>query len=120
MQFYFKATLLQQLGELLDKIGKRLNQATGLVGQMEQSLKPFLKELDDLQTKIRSMEQVEEISQEVLKLKKKLAWSWVYDVDKQLEAQTKQIEMLTDRIPKCQAKIDAQKVCISFHSYFHY
>lgn len=109
-KFYFKATLLQQLGGLLDKIGKRLNQAAGLVDQMEQSLNPFLKELDDLQLKIRSMEQVEEISQEVLKLKKKLAWSWVYDVDKQLGAQTKQIEMLKDRIPKCQAKIDAQKL----------
>lgn len=77
---------------------------------MEESLNPLLKELDDLQAKVRSMEQVEEISQEVQLLKKKLAWSWVYDVDKQLEVQKEWIKKVKDKIQQCQEKIDKYKV----------
>lgn len=87
-----------------------MDQATDLVGQMEESLNPLLKELDDLQAKVRSMEQVEEISQEVQLLKKKLAWSWVYDVDKQLEVQKEWIKKVKDKIQQCQEKIDKYKV----------
>jgi len=58
------------------------------------------------------MEHVEQISIQVEQLKKKLAWSWVYDVDKKLEEQNVKIEKLKNRIPTCQAKIDKQLVCI--------
>ncbi|MCI51272.1 structural maintenance of chromosomes protein 6-like, partial [Trifolium medium] len=54
------------------------------------------------------MEHVEQISIQVQQLKKKLAWSWVYDVDKKLEAQNVTIEKLKSRVPTCQAKIDKQ------------
>lgn len=57
------------------------------------------------------MEHVEQISIQVQELKKKLAWSWVYDVDKKLEEQNVKIEKLKNRIPTCQAKIDQQLVC---------
>lgn len=57
------------------------------------------------------MEHVEQMSLQVQQLKKKLAWSWVYDVDKQLEEQNIRIEKLKNRIPTCQAKIDQQLVC---------
>lgn len=56
------------------------------------------------------MEQVEEISQKLDQLKKKLAWSWVYDVDKQIKVQVAKIEKLKERIPTCQLKIDRQLV----------
>jgi hypothetical protein len=65
------------------------------------------------------MEQIEQISVEVQQLKKKLAWSWVYDVDKKLEDQNVRIEKLKDRVPLCQARIDKQLVCmltLSSHS----
>lgn len=81
---------------------------------MERSLGPLLRELDELEAKIKSMEQVEEISQEVQLLKKKLAWSWVYDVDRKLQEQNKLIEKLNDRIPTCQGRIDQQKVFYEF------
>ncbi|KAL0304102.1 UNVERIFIED_CONTAM: Structural maintenance of chromosomes protein 6B [Sesamum radiatum] len=54
------------------------------------------------------MEFVEEILQQVQLLRKQLAWSWVYDADRKLEAQHKLIEKLKGRIPSCQARIDKQ------------
>lgn len=109
-QFFFKATLLYQVDDLLKSIRRLLNYANELVGQLEKSIAPVLKELNELQGKIKSMEHVEEISQQVQMLKKKLAWSWVYDVDKQLEQEAARIVKLKDRIPACQGRIDRQLV----------
>ncbi|KAM7504621.1 hypothetical protein LguiB_003525 [Lonicera macranthoides] len=106
----FKATLLYQVDDLLKSIRRLLNYANELVGQLEKSIAPVLKELNELQGKIKSMEHVEEISQQVQMLKKKLAWSWVYDVDKQLEQEAARIVKLKDRIPACQGRIDRQLV----------
>lgn len=60
------------------------------------------------------MEHVEQISLQIQQLKKKLAWSWVYDVDKQIQEQCSKIEKLKDRIPTCQAKIDEQLVSYTY------
>lgn len=105
-KFFFKATLLQQVDDLLKGIAKQLNDANGLVNHMEDSLKPTLKELEELLENIKNMEVMEEISQQVQLLRKRLAWSWVYDADRKLDAQHKLIEKLKGRIPSCQAKID--------------
>ncbi|KAL1566871.1 structural maintenance of chromosomes protein 6B-like [Salvia divinorum] len=105
-KFYFKATLLQQVDDLLNGIGKQLQDANGLVSHLEDSLRPAKKELDELQEKIKNMEVMEEISQQVQLLRKKLAWSWVYDADRKLDVQHKLIEKLKGRIPSCQAMID--------------
>ncbi|CAK9135142.1 unnamed protein product [Ilex paraguariensis] len=107
-KFFFRATLLYQVSDLLGSIEKELSGANELVDKLEKSISPILKELNELQGKIKSMERVEEISQQVQLLKKKLAWSWVYDVDKQLQEQNARIEKLKERIPACQARIDRQ------------
>ncbi|KAK3021619.1 hypothetical protein RJ639_045252, partial [Escallonia herrerae] len=106
----FKATLLEQVDDLLKNIRHELNGATELVKQLEKSIDPILKELKELQGKIKSLEHVEEISQQVLLLKKKLAWTWVYDVDKQLQEESSRIEKLKDRLAKCQNLIDQEHV----------
>ncbi|KAG6382819.1 hypothetical protein SASPL_157470 [Salvia splendens] len=105
-KFYFKATLLQQVDDLLNGIGKQLQDANGLISHLEDSLRPAKKELDELQEKIKNMEVMEEMSQQVQLLRKKLAWSWVYDADRKLDEQHKLIEKLKGRIPSCQAMID--------------
>lgn len=110
LQFFFKATLLQQVDDLLKGIEKQLNDATALVNHLEESLRPTLKELDELQEKIKSMEYVEEISQQVQLMRKKLAWSWVYDAERKLDVHKKLIEKLKGRIPSCQARIDLHQV----------
>lgn len=107
-KFFFKATLLQQVNDLLQSIYNHLNKADALVLELEATIRPIEKELSELQGKIRNMEHVEEITQNLQRLKKKLAWSWVYDVDRQLKEQTLKIEKLKDRIPRCQAKIDSR------------
>lgn len=109
-QFFFKATLLQQVNDLLQSIYNHLNKGDDLVLELEATIKPTEKELSELQRKIRNMEHVEEITQDLQRLKKKLAWSWVYDVDRQLKEQNLKIEKLKDRIPRCQAKIDSRHV----------
>lgn len=114
-QFFFKATLLQQVDELLQTIIKQLKDAFALVDELETLIRPIQLELSELQEKIKNMERVEEISREVQQLKKKLAWSWVYDVDRQLQEQGAKIEKLKDRIPTCQAKIDS--ILVSNMSY---
>ncbi|GMP24030.1 hypothetical protein CsSME_00001432 [Camellia sinensis var. sinensis] len=107
-KFFFKATLLHQVDELLRSIRNQLAEASELVEELESSIRPIQKELDELQQKIKNMEHVEEISQQAQLLKKKLAWSWVYDVDKQIQGQSIKIDTLKSRIPKCQARIDRQ------------
>ncbi|KAF7146871.1 hypothetical protein RHSIM_Rhsim03G0166000 [Rhododendron simsii] len=107
-KFYFKATLLHQVDELLKSISSQLVDANEVVNELESSIRPVERELKELQEKIKNMEHIEEISQKVQLLKKRLAWSWVYDVDKQLQEQSEKIETLKSRIPKCQDRIDSQ------------
>ncbi|KAG2589578.1 structural maintenance of chromosomes protein 6B-like isoform X3 [Panicum virgatum] len=110
--FFFKATLLQQVNDLLGSIRKNLNVADSIVEELERSIMPVLKELDDIQDKIKNMEHIEEIAHEIENLKKKLAWAWVYDVDKKIGEQTEKLEKLRERIPACQERIDRNTAII--------
>ncbi|KAL2329351.1 hypothetical protein Fmac_022778 [Flemingia macrophylla] len=98
----------KQVNDLLESISKEIIVAHDIVEELEAAIRPIEKELNELQVKIKTMEHVEQISIQIQQLKKKLAWSWVYDVDKQLEEQNIKIEKLKNRIPTCQAKIDQQ------------
>ena len=110
-QFFYKATLLQQVNDLLESISNEIKLAHGIVKELEGAIRPIEKELNELQVKIKDMEHVEQMSEQAQQLKKKLAWSWVYDVDKQLQEHSVKIDKLKSRIPTCQAKIDQQLVC---------
>ncbi|KAG9452307.1 hypothetical protein H6P81_005211 [Aristolochia fimbriata] len=105
-KFFFKATLLQQVDELLQNIKGQLEAANAMLDELESSIRPIVKELKELKLKIKSMEQMEEISQKIQLLRKQLAWSNVYDVDKEIKDQDERIQKLKDRIPQCQRKID--------------
>ncbi|XP_038683969.1 structural maintenance of chromosomes protein 6B-like isoform X2 [Tripterygium wilfordii] len=107
-KFFYKATLLQQVNDLLQRIHESLSSASALVDEMETSIRPIQKELGELQGKIKNMEHVEEIRQQAQQLKKKLAWSWVYDIDKQLQEHSLKTTSFKDRIPTCQEKIDKE------------
>ncbi|EEE69205.1 structural maintenance of chromosomes protein 6B [Oryza sativa Japonica Group] len=111
-KFFFKATLLQHVNDLLLAIRELLDNADSVVQELEKSIKPAMMELDELQQKIKNMEHIEEIAHEIDNLKKKLAWSWVYDVDRQIEEQTVKLLKLKERIPACQEKIDGHAAMI--------
>ncbi|KAK7255917.1 hypothetical protein RIF29_29345 [Crotalaria pallida] len=106
--FFFKVTLLQQVSDLLESIYNEIKFADGIVEELEAAIRPIEKELKEIEVKIKATEHVEQISMQVQQLKKKLAWSWVYDVDRKLKVQSEKIEKLKSRIPFCQAKIDEQ------------
>lgn len=105
-KFFFKATLLQQVSELLEGIRGHLNASIAVLTELESSISPIVEELKELREKIKNMEHVEEIAQDVQNLKRKLAWSWVYDVDRQIDEHNIKFEKLKDRVPTCQARID--------------
>lgn len=84
--------------------------ANSNVEELEATIKPIEKELNELQFKIKNLEHIEGITQQAQQLKKKLAWSLVYSVDQELEDQSAKITKFKDRIPKCQAKIDWELV----------
>ena len=83
-----------------------------MVQDLEKSIEPILRELSELQEKIKNMEHVEELSERVKEMKFKLAWSWVYDVDKELLKQSALIEKLKARAPACQAEINQRLVSL--------
>lgn len=98
------------MDDLLKCIEKQLIGANELVEELEISIRPVQKELKELQGKIKSMEEVEEISQQAELLKKKLAWAHVYHIDSELQKGSAKVEKLKDRIPYCQDLIDRQLV----------
>ncbi|KAK9665700.1 hypothetical protein RND81_14G129600 [Saponaria officinalis] len=108
-KFFFKATLLQQVDELLNKIEEFLEIAHGYVQELEKSIEPVVKELNELQEKIKNMEHVEELSERVKEMKFKLAWSWVYNVDRDLQKQSEIIEKRKSNISTCEAEINQRR-----------
>ncbi|XP_006664916.1 structural maintenance of chromosomes protein 6B-like [Oryza brachyantha] len=111
-KFFFKATLLQQVNDLLLTIRELLENADSIVQELEKSIRSAMRELDELQEKIKNMEHIEEIAHEIDNLKKKLAWSWVHDAGKQIEEQTVKLLKLKERIPACQERIDRNAAVI--------
>ncbi|KAL8153848.1 hypothetical protein V2J09_011608 [Rumex salicifolius] len=104
-QFFFKATLLKQVEELLGNIKQLLESAYGLIGELERSIEPIVREINDLEQKIKAIEHVEEIAVQVKQLRKKLAWSHVYNDNKQLEDIKAKIEKYKKNVPLYEAKI---------------
>ncbi|KAH9328585.1 hypothetical protein KI387_000693, partial [Taxus chinensis] len=109
-KFFFRATLLQQVHDLLKNIRNQLDASSAMVDELETSIRPSVKELEELEDKIKSMEYVEKMSQQVQPLKMKLAWSWVYEIDKQIQQQTIRLDKLQGRIPTVQTRINKQQI----------
>ncbi|XP_074291145.1 structural maintenance of chromosomes protein 6B-like isoform X2 [Silene latifolia] len=105
-KFFFKATLLQQVDELLNKIEDFLETAHGFVLELEKSIEPVVKELTELQEKIKNMEHIEELAERIKEMKFKLAWSWVYNVDRDMIKQRSIIDKRKSHISTCEAEIN--------------
>ncbi|XP_071724067.1 LOW QUALITY PROTEIN: structural maintenance of chromosomes protein 6B-like [Rutidosis leptorrhynchoides] len=105
-KFFYKASLLQQVNDLLQSIEDQIDCTNEKLDELEASIKPIEKELKEIQEKIKGMEHVEQLSQQLELVRKKLAWSWVYDVDKQIQEQSARIEKFKEREQACQARIN--------------
>ncbi|CAH8255156.1 unnamed protein product [Arabidopsis lyrata] len=71
-KFFYKATLLQQVDDLLQSIGIKLKSANALMDEMEKTIKPIEKEISELLEKIKNMEHVEEITQQLKEQNEKI------------------------------------------------
>ena len=98
------------MNDLLLGIEQVLETANELVQELERSIEPVIRELNDLQEKIKNTEHVEELSEKVKEMKLKLAWSWVYDVDKEILKQSREVDRRKLRRSRCQAEIDQRLV----------
>lgn len=105
-KFFFKATLLQQVSDILDNIKESLKHATGVINEIQDELKPFLEELKSLEQQIKSVQQIEVLAQQRDLVRKKLGWSWVYTTEEKLQKEEQELKKLQTRIPTCQKKID--------------
>lgn len=93
-------------------VEQALETADELVQELEKSIEPVIRELGELQDKIKKTERVEELSGRVERMKFKLAWSWVYNVDKELLKQSTEVKKLKSQLPACQAEIDQRLVSL--------
>lgn len=101
-------------------IEQHLETANELVQELERSIEPVVRELNELQETIKNTERVEELSERVKEMKFKLAWSWVYNVDREIVKQSKVVEKLNSRLPACQEKIDQRLVSSKYMAVLHH
>ena len=100
------------MNDLLGTIRDNLNIADSIVEELVGSIRPVLRELDEIQEKIKNIEHFEQIAHEIENLKKKVAWAWVYDVDKKFGGQQQTLQKLKEHIPACQERIDRNTVSV--------
>ncbi|EFJ36741.1 hypothetical protein SELMODRAFT_60327, partial [Selaginella moellendorffii] len=111
-KFFYKATLLQHVSELLDANIGNIESCKVYLKANEETFRPYEQKLNKLDLEIRRAEKVDEMAQEVTNLRKKLAWSQVYDIDRKIEKAAGCAEKLRERIPVCQERIDAHKAIL--------
>lgn len=112
-KFFFKATLLQQVADLLKSIGDSLTSANGVIEEIKEEMQPYLDEFKLLEDQIKSVQQIELLVHEAAAVKKKLAWAWVEETNKKLRKEEEQLEFYESRRSKCQEKIDAAETAVS-------
>jgi cytidylate kinase len=84
--------------------------AGALGEELKQEMALFIEELRTLDEYIRNAQEIEEMGQQVVVLKKKLAWYLVYDAQKKVQLEAQNLEKLQSCIPTCQRKIDEAEV----------
>lgn len=112
-KFFFKATLLQQVSDLLKRIEFSLEEANGVIEGIKEEMRPYLEEFKSLEDQIKNVQHIEDMVQEAAAVKKKLAWKWVQITDEKLLAERAKLENFRGRISRCQEKIDAAEAAIS-------
>jgi len=112
-RFFFKATLLQQVADLLKNIGDSLTSANGVIEEIKEEMRPYLEEFKLLEDQIKSVQQIELLVQEAAAVKKKLAWSWVEETRKNLEKEQQALETVRGYRTRCQERIDAAEAAAS-------
>eukprot|EP00249_Psilotum_nudum_P022184 c28410_g1_i1 orf=301-3471(+) len=108
-KFFFRATLLQQVKDLLSNIDSNIEAAEAIVGEMEQELQPLVEGIKHLEEKLKVVEHYEEMKQQFDVLRRMLPWSEVYDVDRKLNPELAKLQKCQNRKPTCEDRIKKSK-----------
>ncbi|KAG0605052.1 hypothetical protein M758_9G027800 [Ceratodon purpureus] len=104
-KFFFKATLLQQVEEVLNGIKQNLESARSVIEEINEEMRPFMEELTSLEDQIKNAQFIDQLIQRKAAATKKLAWAWVYQTEKKLEADQPVLDKWRARERRCQDKI---------------
>lgn len=104
-KFFYRATLLQQVLELLKGIQQNIEAAGGYIGEMEQEMRPSVEQLKLLHEKLRSVENMEHMNQELVILRKLAAWSEANEEERKYKEGLTKLEKYNSRKPACEEKI---------------
>lgn len=105
--FFFKATLLQQVSDLLKSIRVSLTSANGVIDEIKEEMRPYSEEIKLLEDQIKSVQQIEQYKDEATAVKKKLAWSWVDNTRKELAQHEQALEIDRDKRSTCEQRLIA-------------
>ncbi|BBN16913.1 structural maintenance of chromosomes protein 6 [Marchantia polymorpha subsp. ruderalis] len=111
--FFFKATLQQTVSEKLVQAEEAQNVLGGIIEESLQALQPLQNQLKQVEEQIKYKQQVEQLHEQIEELERKLAWSWVYEVEREMTTKQEELEKIKKRIPQCQKKIDEAKAKVS-------
>ncbi|KAH7441772.1 hypothetical protein KP509_03G053800 [Ceratopteris richardii] len=104
-KFFYRATLLQQVFELLNGIQQNIEAAGSFIQEMEQELQPAMDQLKVLHGKMKSVESIEHMSQRLVTLRKLAAWSEAKQEEKRYQEGLQKLEKYSARKPACEQKI---------------
>ncbi|CAM6106305.1 unnamed protein product [Calypogeia fissa] len=105
-KFFFKATLLQHVSELLTEWEGKLSTAEVIVNDLFAELQPSKDELKQIEEQLKSLEQVEVLRAEIENLEKIYVWAFVKESEAELAGAENTLHDLANRNPVCQRKID--------------
>ena len=108
-KFFYKATLLQQVEEVLNGIQQNLNSANGVIEGIQEEMKPFLDEMKELEDQIKNAQHIDQLVQRKAAMTKKLAWAWVYSTERKFGAPQEKLDLWRSRERRCQDKIDSNE-----------
>jgi chromosome segregation ATPase len=112
-KFFFKATLLQQVEEVLDGIKQNIDSANGIIEDIKEEMKPYLEELNFLEDQIKNAQFIDQLTQRKVAAKKKLVWAWVYSTEKKFKPEEKELAVWRTRERRCREKINRAEVSIN-------
>ncbi|KAI5060286.1 hypothetical protein GOP47_0024706 [Adiantum capillus-veneris] len=105
-KFFYRATLLQQVFDLLKGIQQNIDAAGGYVDEMEQEMRPVLEQLKQLHEKMKSVESMEQMGQNLVTLRKLAAWSEANEEERRYQEGLQKLEKYSARKPACEEKIN--------------
>ena len=97
--------------DLLKGIQQNIEAAGGYITEMEQELRPSLEQLKTLHEKLKRVESIEQMGQELSILRKLAAWCEADEEERKYKEGLLRLDKYNSRKPTCEEKICKIQVC---------